>query len=110
MRNKNFHSRRIGTINIHTGNYDQKIEIHEVAKAKLSVCYLLVVHNLNNNSVIVTNKQNNVERKYELYWPGHAAKRQHEVSIAIKVEIGIDIEEIIPVSARIILANVLLYG
>ena len=35
---------------------------------------------------------------------------QHEVSIAIKVEIGIDIEEIIPVSARIILANVLLYG
>ena len=60
--------------------------------------------------MIVTNKQNNVERKYELYWPGHAAKRQHEVSIAIKVEIGIDIEEIIPVSARIILANVLLYG
>ena len=36
MRNKNFHSRKIGTINIHTGNYDQKIEIHEIAKAKLS--------------------------------------------------------------------------
>ena len=33
---KNFYSRRRATINIHSGNYDQKIEIHEIAKAKLS--------------------------------------------------------------------------
>ena len=36
MRNKNFHSWRIGTIiNIHTGRDDQKIEgvIHKIAKA-----------------------------------------------------------------------------
>ena len=38
------------------------------------------------------------------------AKRQRGVSIAIKVDEGIEIEEITPVSARIIVANVLLYG
>ena len=42
MRNKNFHLWRIGTINIRTGKDDQKIErvIHEIAKAKLSICCL----------------------------------------------------------------------
>ena len=58
MRNKNFHSRRIGTINIHTRNYDEKIEIHEIAKAKRSVCCWQEVRRLNNNSVIIINKQN----------------------------------------------------
>ena len=58
MRNKNFHSRRIGTINIHTRNYDEKIEIHEIAKAKLSVCCCPEVCRLNNNSVTIINKQN----------------------------------------------------
>ena len=43
-------------------------------------------------------EQNNV------YWSGHAAKR---VCIAIKADKGI---EIVQVSARIIVANVLLYG
>ena len=43
-------------------------------------------------------------------WSGHATKRQHEVGIAIKVDKGIEIEEIILVSARVIVANVLLYG
>ena len=42
MRNKNFNSRRIGTINIHTGNYDQKIEIYEIAKAKLSETFSML--------------------------------------------------------------------
>ena len=53
---------------------------------------------------------NNVEQKYDLYWSGHAAKRQHGVGIAIKVDEGIEIEKITPVSARIIVANLLLYG
>ena len=46
-------------------------------------------------------EQNNV------YWSGHAAKR---VCIAIKADKGIEIEKIVQVSARIIVANVLLYG
>ena len=59
--------------------------------------------------MIVTNKQNNVEQKYQLYWSGHGAKRQHGVSVAIKVDKSIEIDEIIPVSARVIIANLLLY-
>jgi len=56
---KNYHSWRIGTINIRTGKEDQKIErvIHDVAKAKLSVCCLQEVRRLNNNLVTVMNKQ-----------------------------------------------------
>ena len=91
---------------------DLKIErvIHEIAKAKLLVCCLQEERRLSNNSVIITNKQNNLERKHKLYWSGHAAKRQHDVGITIKVDKGIEIEKIIPMSARIIVANVLLYG
>ena len=59
--------------------------------------------------MIITNKQNNVEQKYELCWSSHAAKRQHGVRIAIKIDKDIEIEEIIPVNARIIVANVVLY-
>ena len=109
---KNFHSWRIGTINIRTGKDDIKLEhvIREIAKAKLSVCALQEVRRLNNNSVLIANKQNDVAQNYELYWSGHATKRQHGVGIAIKVEKGIDIEEVTPVSPRIITANLLLHG
>ena len=98
-----------GAIHICTGKHDQKNEwdIHENAKAKLSVCCLQELCRLNNNSVIITNKQNNFEEKYELYWSGYAVKKQHGVGITIKVRYW---EEIIPVSARIIVANALLYG
>ena len=107
-----YHSWRVGTINIRTGKDDEKLErvIHEIAKARLSICCLQEVRRLNNSSVSITSKQNNVDHKYELYWSGHATKRHHGVGIAIKVEKGIEIEEIIPVNARIIVANVLLYG
>ena len=92
MRNKSFYSWIIGTISISTGKDDQKIErvIHGFARAKLSVCCLQEERRLNNNSVIISNKQNNVEQKYELYWSGHAAKRQHGVGIAIKIGKGIE--------------------
>ena len=79
MINKNFYSQRIGTFNIRTGKDDRKIErvIHEIAKARLLVCCLQEVCRFNNNSVsvIITNKQNNVQQKYELYWSEHAARR-----------------------------------
>ena len=112
MRNKSFHSWRIGNINILTGRERviHEKDIHEFAKAKLSVSCFQEVCRHNNDSAIITNKQNNVEQKCELYWSGHAAKRQHGVGISIKVDNGIEIEEIITVSARIIVANVLLYG
>ena len=62
---RNFHSWRIGNINIRTGKDDQKIEtvIHQIAKAKLSVCCLQEVPRLNNDSAIINNKQKNVEQK-----------------------------------------------
>ena len=64
-RNNNFHLWRIGTINFRTWKNDQKIKrvLHEIAKAKLSVCCLQEVRRFNNNSVIISNKQNNVEQK-----------------------------------------------
>ena len=67
----------MGTTNLPTGKYDQKIErvINEISKANLSVCCLQEVRRLSNNLVIITNKQNNVEQKYELCWFGHTAKR-----------------------------------
>ena len=63
IRNKNFHSWKIGVINIRLEKDDQKIVrvIHEIAKAKLSVCFLQELR------LIITNRQNNLERKYELY-------------------------------------------
>ena len=68
MRNKNFRSWGM-FINIRTRK-DQKIEsvIYEIAKAKLLVCFKYVVLN---NIVIITNKQNNVERTKQclLVWP-----------------------------------------
>ena len=79
--------------------------IHETAKAKLSVCCLQEVRRFNNNSVIITNKP-----KCQIYWSGHAAKRKYGVEIVIKIDKGIEIEEIIPVSARIIVTDVLLHG
>ena len=50
MKNNNFHSWRIGNINIPTGKDDQKIErvVHEIAKTKRSVCCLQELRRLNN--------------------------------------------------------------
>ena len=96
MPNQNFHQWRIGTINIRTGSDDQKLEnvIHEIAKARLSVCCLQEVRRLNNDSVIITEKHNNTEQKFEVYWSGHSSKRHHGVGIAIKLDPCIEIQEI----------------
>ena len=60
----------------------------KLLKLKLSVC-LQEVRRLNNNSVIITNKQNNVQQKYKVYWSDHGPKRRHGVGTAIKVDEGI---------------------
>ena len=80
-----------------------------IEKAKLSKCALQEVRHLNNDSVLITNNQDHTNQKYELYWSGHSTKRHHGVGIAIKVEKGIEIEEVTPVSPRIIVAHLLLY-
>ena len=112
MVNENFHSWRIGTINIRTGTSDEKLErvIYEIGKARLSVCCLQEVRRLNTNSVTISNTLNNVKHKYEVYWSGHVVKRQHGVGIAIKVDQGIEINEVTSVSARIIVADISIYG
>ena len=112
MPKKNFYPWRIGTINIRTGKEDLKIEkvIHEIAKAKLSICCLQEVRRLNSNSVIISKKIEDVEQKYELYWSGHSVKRQQGVGIAIKIENGIDIEDVVSINPRIIVANLSLHG
>ena len=110
-RNKNFHSSRTGTIHTWIGKDDQKIErvIHETAETKPSVWCAQEVRRLN-DSVIITNKQNNFKRKDKLYWwSHHVAKRQHGVGIAIKVDKGIEIQEIILVSARIVVSNAVIW-
>ena len=45
-----------------------------------------------------------------MYWCGNAVKRQHGVGIAVKVVGGIDIVEVTPVNARIIVLDVTVYG
>ena len=111
-RNHHFHQWRIGTTNIRTGKDDIKLEncVTEIAKANLSVCAFQEVRRLNTSSVKINTKLNGINFKYELYWSGHATKRQHGVGIAIKIENGIEIEEIIPVNPRIITANVIIRG
>ena len=100
------------TINIHPRKDGQKIEkvIHEIAKEKRLVFCIPEALRLNKYSMIITNTQNNFEQKYKLYWSGDAAKKQDGVDIAIEVDKAIGIEEIITVSVRIIVANVLSYG
>ena len=114
MTNSKFHSWRIGTINIRTGKEDHKLDrvINEIIKANLSICCLQEVRRLKNNSVTITNTNtnDNIVQKYELYWSGHTTKRYHGVGIAIKVDKYIEVEEIIPVNARTIIANLSVYG
>uniref|UniRef100_A0A7M5XFT5 Endonuclease/exonuclease/phosphatase domain-containing protein n=1 Tax=Clytia hemisphaerica TaxID=252671 RepID=A0A7M5XFT5_9CNID len=113
MVNKNhLHQWRIGTVNIRTGKDDIKLEncITEIAKADLSVCAFQEVRRLNSSSVKIEPKINDKNYKYELYWCGYSMKRQHGVGIAIKIENDIEIEEVLPVSPRIITANITIRG
>ena len=105
----NFHSWKIGTINIRTGKDDEKLErvVNEIDKADLAICGLQEVRRLNKGSALV---KSNSGKKYEVHWSGHNNKRTHGVGIVIKVDTSIEIVEIIPVDARIIVADAIVRG
>ena len=109
---KKFHHWRIGTINVRTGKEDQKLEriVHEMGRAKLSICGLQEFRRIKSGSALVSPNTDDHDQKYEIYWSGHSLKRIHGVGIAIKAEKGIVIEEIRNVSARIIVADVIVHG
>ena len=48
--------------------------------------------------------------KYEVYWSGNKLKRQHGVGIAVKYSPRVEIIEVLPISARIIVLDVVVYG
>ena len=99
---KNFHQWRIGTINIHTGKEDEKLNktIKEIHKANLSICCMQEVRRINTGSGLI----NTGNQNYEIYWYGISQKRIHGVGIAIKIDKKIIIEEIKKVNVRIIVA------
>ena len=105
---KNFHQWRIGTINIRTGKYDEKLErtVHEIHKAKLSICCMQEVRRIKTGSALITIDNQN----YEIYWSGLSLKRIHGVGITVKVDKDIIVEEIKNINARIIVADVNVYG
>ena len=107
-----FHQWRIGTINIRTGKEDEKLQraVHQIHKAGLSVCGLQEVRRLNNGSAVIESEIDDHKARYELFWSGYVHKRLHGVGIAVKVDKNIEIIEIIPVNARIIVADVIVFG
>jgi len=104
-----FYDWKIGTINIRTGKDDEKLErvINEIGKADLSICGLQEVRRLNKGSALI---KSNAGIKYEVHWSGHTNKRTHGVGIVIKVDSSIEIVEIIPVDARIIVVDAIVRG
>ena len=102
---------RIGTINVRTAKEDEKLEriIYETNKAKLYVCGVQEVRRLNTGSTLIST-ETDLNQKYEFYWSGHSLKRIHGVGIAIKVDKNIVVEEVKYVSARLIIADVTIYG
>ena len=112
MAEKMFHRWRIGTVNIRTGKDDIKLEnvVHQIDRAKLSICGLQEVRRLGTNSCTVKSTIRDISNQYEVHWSGHAMKRQHGVGIAVLIDDAIDITEVIPVSARIIVLDVVVNG
>ena len=109
-----FHQWSIGTINIRTGKEDEKLEnvVHQIDKARLSICGLQEVRRLKMGSALIESKTEGCDKssRYEVHWSGYSVKREHGVGIAVRVEKGIDVVEVIPVSARIIVLDVVVYG
>ena len=106
------HQWKIGTINIRTGKDDEKLEnaVRQINKAGISICGLQEVRRLRTGSAIIKTEVDGIMSKYEVYWSGNTVKRQHGVGIAVKVENGIDIVEVTPVNARIIVLDIVVYG
>ena len=112
MAEKMFHRWRIGTVNIRTGKDDIKLEnvVHQIDRAKLSICGLQEVRRLGTSSCTVKSTIGDIRNQFEGYWSGHAMKRQYGVGIAVLIDDAIDITEVIPVSARIIVLDVVVKG
>ena len=106
------HQWSIGTINIRTGKDDEKLEsvVRQINKARLSICGLQEVRRLKTGSVLIKCEDNDETSTYEVHWSGKSVKRQHGVGIAIRVDKGIDVVEVIAVDARIIVLDVVVYG
>ena len=87
----------------------EKLEcvVHEVCKAGLTICGLQEVRRLGTGSAVISSVNKDTKYRYEIYWSGYSLKRIHGVGIAIRVDSNIDILEVTPVNARIIVADVL---
>ncbi|XP_066919455.1 craniofacial development protein 2-like [Clytia hemisphaerica] len=107
-----FHHWKIGTINVRTASDDQKLEkcIEEIHNAGLSICALQETRRLGKGSGIISSTIENITNDYEIHWSGHLHKRTHGVSIAIKVDPNIEIIEVTPINARLIILDVNVYG
>ena len=103
------HKWKIGTINVRTGKEDEKLEriVNEIAKADLALCGLQEVRRLDKGSALI---QANNDSKYEVYWSGHVNKCLHSVGIAIKIDPSIEIVEVTPIDARLIVADIIVCG
>ena len=112
MVEKKFRSWRIGTVNIRTGKKDIKLEnvVHQINRARLAICGLQEVRRLGTDACVIESTTSESTNKYEVHWSGHAVKRQHGVGIAILIDDAIDIIEVTPVSARLIVLDVVVYG
>ena len=106
-----YHNWKLGTVNIRTGKDDEKIEriVNEIDKANLVICGLQEVRRLNTGSALIKTSQNETN-KYEFHWSGQTNKRQHGVGFIIKIDTNVEIIEITAVSARIIVADVIVRG
>ena len=78
-----------------------------VLKAKARLCINVVLTGTPRQSKMFRPSK---VKYFSLLSSYHTAKRQNGVGIAVEVDEGIEIEEIPMVSARIVVANVLLYG
>jgi len=109
---QNNHLWKLGTINVRTGREDQKLEriVHEINKANLSICALQEVRRLSQGSATIPKQINGTTNQYEVYWSGYARKRIHGVGLVVKVDPNIEVNDIIYVTSRIIVADITLYG
>ena len=103
-----FQEWKLGTCNISTGRDDFRVDnaIAQVSKAKLLICGFQEVRRLGAESKLLSHGDD----KYEFHWSGHARKREAGVGIAIKITPGLEIGEIKPISARLMTAELDIFG
>ena len=78
--------------------------------ADLSICALQEVRRLNKGLATISSTVNDLTNKFEVHRSGNVRKRIHGVGIVIKVDLNIEVNEVIFVNSRIIVADVIIYG